>query len=447
MPSRSLLLSLCTFTFWNSLSAAPTNDCQSRSRPFEVDETLFPFKSNFVLLTYGCVHYIDAQNATVNRSGTILAFHGNPVWSIIFTKLAKQAIVDGYRFIALDYYGYGMSDKPDVERFDYSIHFQSAIAAEFMRKLNLSDLIMVVQDGGGPIGLAAAEEESSRVKGLVIVNSWYKETKPIVNGSTNENFIFHDWSTDNIINEQYFVATGYNSFKGASGTVTAWGLDPKSPEAASLTRMILEPYFVGGNASQPRSDHVHVPHVRLVQSVLTDRTHFQMLEYNITRIRTIPAYFVFADPLAFSALRCDAGPRTRIDLNTSDAIKYKAQQLTGIRALCPSHMICSENPPKPFQSKCLNKDGSEYWASLQSFLDIWQKERVVGIYKDFPGHEYLSAKSPEKIMLAIRAVNVFDTNSNAASKMLLWNSVSYKALFIVFRMVIAYRTYDTSSPL
>lgn len=415
-----------------TVSTIVSDDCSSWQRPFPVDATFFPFDSHCISLTYGRIHYIDLQPQNIEPLGTILAFHGNPVWNIIFAKVASKAVSNGYRFLALDYYGYGMSDKPDPNVFDYRIRSQAKMGAEFMRKLNLTDIFILVQDGGGPIGLGAAQEESSRIKGFMIANTWFTETEPIKDNTTNENFIFHDWSMDNIINERYFVATGYNSFNGARGTVSAWQLDPNSTEAKSLTKMMLSPYFEDGNASKPLSDTVHVPHVRLVQSVLQERDYYSDVEKNMALIVSKPVYFLFADPLAFSALRCDAGPRTRIDLNSSDAIKYDAKQLTGIRAPCPISFNCSDNPPKPFQSDCLDNQGKEYWHTLEDFLRVWPVDKIAGLYKDFPGHEYLSARAPDQFIVAMQTLHNF-TLTNSVGRNEQWNMTLY--VFILLNLL------------
>ena len=126
------------------LGEKSANSCQSWQRPFPVDEMLFPFDSKCILLTHGRIHYIDLQPAGIEPLGTVLAFHGNPVWSIIFTRVAKLALEKGFRFLALDYYGYGMSDKPDATTFDYTVRAQARAAAEFMRQLNLTDLLILV---------------------------------------------------------------------------------------------------------------------------------------------------------------------------------------------------------------------------------------------------------------------------------------------------------------
>lgn len=420
-----VVVSSILFSILIEINASSTNRCDSWQRPFPVDQTLFPFESNCLELTDGRIHYIDVRPMNVKPLATILAFHGNPVWTLIFSKLALKSQLNGFRFVAFDYFGYGMSDKPDPNEFDYKIRSQGRIAAEFIRTLNLTDFFVLVQDGGGPIGLSAAQEEHQRIKGFLIINTWFTATKPIVDGTTNKNFIFHDWSFDNLVNEKYFIATGFNSFNGASGTVNAWQLDPNSPEGQSLTRMILSPFFIDGNRSKPISSTVHLPHVRLVQSVLHEEDFYDQLESKMFLISSKPVYFLFADPLAFSSLRCDTGPRTRINLNSSDAIKYEAKQLNGTRSLCPTSFVCSDDRPKPFQSKCFDENQREFWHTLEDFLSIWSKDQIVGIFKDFPGHEYFSARSPETILNAIEALRNFTennrTNSFSSSILLLFS--------------------------
>ena len=425
MITELLFLSIIVQTV---LGGNVSNGCETWQRPFSVDETIFPFASKCISLTHGRIHYIDVQPTDREPLGTILAFHGNPVWSIIFAKVASEARANGYRFLALDYYGYGMSDKPAL--FDYKIRSQAVMAAEFLRELNLINVFIVVQDGGGPIGLAAAQEEADRIKGFLVANTWFTETKPIVNGTTNENFIFHDWSMDNIVNEKYFLATGYNSFNGASATVNAWQLDPNSIEGKSLSRMMLAPYFENGDRTKPLSETVHLPHVRLVQSVLQERDFYSEIEKNMKKITMKPIYLLFADPLAFSALRCDAGPRTRINLTSSDATKYNASQLSGSRAACPELFECSDQPPTAFQSKCLNDRGKDYWHALESFRRVWSTERIVGLYQDFPGHEYLSALAPKQFLLAIQTLD--NATRNTANSSRLPGSVLFYFLFSLF---------------
>ncbi len=81
--------------------------------------------------------------------------------------------------------------------------------------------------------------------------------------------------------------------------------------------------------------------------------------------------------------------------------------MTGVRAPCPTSFICSDNPPTPFQSNCLDSKRKEYWHALEDFLRVWPKDKIAGIYKDFPGHEYLSARAPDQFMMAIEILHNF----------------------------------------
>ena len=56
------------------------------------------------------VHYIDVGDASASK--TILCLHDLPFWSYQFSELIEQLILLGYRVIALDLIGCGLSDKP-----------------------------------------------------------------------------------------------------------------------------------------------------------------------------------------------------------------------------------------------------------------------------------------------------------------------------------------------
>ena len=138
---------------------------QSKTLKFEIDKSLFPFKSNFLKVKKGIeVHYIDEGKGPV-----ILMLHGNPTWSFLYRKMITE-LKDDFRLIAPDYPGFGLSPTP--EEYDFLPSTQSDIVELFVHKLGLKDIIIIMQDWGGPIGLNIAIKNPHLIRGLVIGNTW-----------------------------------------------------------------------------------------------------------------------------------------------------------------------------------------------------------------------------------------------------------------------------------
>ncbi len=134
-----------------------------------LDPALYPFESKFVRLEAGNMHYID------EGSGNCLLFvHGTPTWSFLYRDFIK-ALSPNYRCIAIDHLGFGLSEKP--ETFSGFPQDHARNLSEFITKLDLHDITLIVNDFGGPIGLAAGMEHSDKIKSVVLFNSWLWETK------------------------------------------------------------------------------------------------------------------------------------------------------------------------------------------------------------------------------------------------------------------------------
>jgi haloalkane dehalogenase len=95
--------------------------------------------------------------------------HGNPTWSFLYRYLV-DGLSDEYRCIAPDYFGFGLSDKPP--EWSYRPEDHAHVVAEFIEELGLTDVTLVVQDWGGPIGLSYALERPENVASLVIMNTF-----------------------------------------------------------------------------------------------------------------------------------------------------------------------------------------------------------------------------------------------------------------------------------
>ena len=135
-----------------------------------VDPALYPFENKYLRLEAGNMHYVDEGKGDI-----ILFVHGTPTWSFLYRDFIKELSKD-YRCIAIDHLGFGLSDKPDSVPGTPEWHAQNL--SEFITKLDLKNITLVVHDFGGPIGLAAGIEHHERIKRVVLFNSWLWATEP-----------------------------------------------------------------------------------------------------------------------------------------------------------------------------------------------------------------------------------------------------------------------------
>ncbi|WP_029192536.1 alpha/beta fold hydrolase [Paenibacillus harenae] len=133
-------------------------------RPFEVDLMEYPFQDRWLPYRDGYIHYIDE-----GEGPTVLLLHGNPTWSYLYRDVVKE-LRSECRLIALDYPGFGMSGAPT--RYGFTPQEQSEAVFDFIRRLNLTDFVLVVQDWGGPIGLNYAVRHRDNLRGIVLMNTW-----------------------------------------------------------------------------------------------------------------------------------------------------------------------------------------------------------------------------------------------------------------------------------
>ncbi|WNQ11063.1 alpha/beta fold hydrolase [Paenibacillus aurantius] len=133
-------------------------------RPFEVDREEYPFADRWLPYRDGHIHYIDE-----GQGPAVLLLHGNPTWSYLYRNVIKE-LRQEFRLVAPDYPGFGMSKAPKDYRF--TPQEQSEAVKDLIRRLDLRNFILVVQDWGGPIGLNYAVRHRNNLLGLVVMNTW-----------------------------------------------------------------------------------------------------------------------------------------------------------------------------------------------------------------------------------------------------------------------------------
>ncbi|MFD2514542.1 alpha/beta fold hydrolase [Pontibacter locisalis] len=133
-------------------------------KPEWLDTKEYPFKSHYLQLEAGKMHYVDE-----GQGAPIVMIHGTPAWSFLYRNLIK-ILRKKYRCIALDLIGFGLSDKPDD--FSYKPRAHAANFEQLMDHLQLKDITLLVHDFGTPIGLAYAIKHPENVQRIVMINSW-----------------------------------------------------------------------------------------------------------------------------------------------------------------------------------------------------------------------------------------------------------------------------------
>jgi haloalkane dehalogenase len=134
------------------------------ARPAWVPEQLYPFESHFAQIDGAQLHYVDEGSGA-----PLLLLHGNPTWSFLYREIIK-GLSDRFRCVAVDYPGFGLSRAAPGYEFTPAEH--SRIVEQLLLQLDLSDVTMMVQDWGGPIGLALATRHPDRFVAFVIGNTW-----------------------------------------------------------------------------------------------------------------------------------------------------------------------------------------------------------------------------------------------------------------------------------
>jgi 4,5:9,10-diseco-3-hydroxy-5,9,17-trioxoandrosta-1(10),2-diene-4-oate hydrolase len=138
--------------------------CRAPALP---EAQLFPagteFTARYVLIDGTRIRYIDA-----GHGAPVVFLHGLGASMYAWRKNLAAVATAGFRVIAFDNRGFGLSDKPPA-RYDNAAYARLAIA--LMDSLRLTDAVLVGHSMGGAIAAEVAIEYPQRVRGLVLVGS------------------------------------------------------------------------------------------------------------------------------------------------------------------------------------------------------------------------------------------------------------------------------------
>lgn len=124
------------------------------------------------------VAYIDEGPA--NAEHTFLCLHGQPTWGFLYRKMIPPFLASGARVVVPDLLGFGRSDKPVDDAF-YTFHRHRNTIIDLIRRLELRNLTLVVQDWGGLLGLTLPVERDirARIARLIVMNTAIAVGEPL----------------------------------------------------------------------------------------------------------------------------------------------------------------------------------------------------------------------------------------------------------------------------
>lgn len=114
------------------------------------------------------MHYLDEGPRDAPR--TWLCLHGNPAWSYLYRKMIPVFLAAGDRVVAPDMPGFGKSDQPKKDS-KHSFSWHRQVLLEFVERLDLQDIALVVQDWGGLLGLTLPLAAPQRYTALLAMNT------------------------------------------------------------------------------------------------------------------------------------------------------------------------------------------------------------------------------------------------------------------------------------
>ncbi len=126
-------------------------------------EAAYPFRSHFLNLDGNNLHYVDE-----GQGQPILMLHGNPTWSFYYRNLIKS-FSPKFRTVVPDHIGCGLSDKP--QDYDYSLETHIQNTYKLIKFLDLKEIILVVHDWGGAIGMGLVTRYPELFSRIVILNT------------------------------------------------------------------------------------------------------------------------------------------------------------------------------------------------------------------------------------------------------------------------------------
>ncbi len=128
----------------------------------------FPYAPHYAEIDGLRMHYVD--EGPRDAKAVALCLHGEPSWAYLYRKMIPVFLRAGLRVVAPDWLGFGRSDKPDDDAW-YSFDRHRASMLQLIDRLDLREVMLVVQDWGGLLGLTLPLQQPERYTRLLVMNT------------------------------------------------------------------------------------------------------------------------------------------------------------------------------------------------------------------------------------------------------------------------------------
>ncbi|MBP2472351.1 pimeloyl-ACP methyl ester carboxylesterase [Crossiella equi] len=114
-------------------------------------------------------HRLFYREAGPQDAPVVVLLHGYPTSSFMFRNLIPL-LADRNRVIAPDYLGFGHSDAPSAEDFDYTFEALADLTEALLSDLGVTCYTIYVQDYGAPVGWRLALRNPDAITGIITQN-------------------------------------------------------------------------------------------------------------------------------------------------------------------------------------------------------------------------------------------------------------------------------------
>jgi len=115
------------------------------------------------------LHYLDEPGQAAVDQICYLCLHRSPAWSYLYRHSIALWLAAGSRVVAPDLIGFGKSDKPKKEG-AHTFDWHRQVLLELVERLDLSNIVLVVQDRRDLLALSLPLSNVLRYRGLLVTN-------------------------------------------------------------------------------------------------------------------------------------------------------------------------------------------------------------------------------------------------------------------------------------